>query len=533
MTTPITNANQIDSTKTYEVKQGTVTPDGVVQYNPKTGEKLTTGQSVSVNSSGNVYGATPIMQDTTAQRTKDNQNISEFDKKVTEITGTNPGANNVNNNNIGASVNTSNTDITGADGNIYKTTAPSGYDYQLPTLTDGKKWVYGADGRAMMQDATGNIVNDPTADTQFNKNQTAIKEIADYNAKLDSFKTGLDASHQALIDRIKESSAVQKKQMEELNKMTLGTKRVQGFRTGGSEYTPEIYTGILKKEQEEGIARIGEIDANMNLLIAEAVSAKNAKDFEMFEKKFNTVRELQKAKEEAVQGVYKTYLDEQKLISDKLKEQEALKKENKDQALQELQVSVPSLTKQYDALKTDADRTNWLNIVSERTGLDVDILKGSMESSRLETESARLDIANQKSLLNKRDNPTGNGKGTGGYTATELKKLRAYGIDPSDTGKADALLYKNTKPEDYKKSGIQPEDIDITFVNKDLNNTSVENIKAIRSDAQLLEKINIALEEGYTIKDIGDKLKLDKATIRILEEAQKKSKKNTDETSIL
>jgi hypothetical protein len=56
---PITNANQIDSTQTYEVNQGTVTPDGVVNYDPNTGQKLDTGQSVVANQGSNIYGATP------------------------------------------------------------------------------------------------------------------------------------------------------------------------------------------------------------------------------------------------------------------------------------------------------------------------------------------------------------------------------------------------------------------------------------------------------------------------------------------
>lgn len=41
----------------YVVTQGTKTAAGVVNYNPNTGQKLSTGQSVTVNQGGNTYGA--------------------------------------------------------------------------------------------------------------------------------------------------------------------------------------------------------------------------------------------------------------------------------------------------------------------------------------------------------------------------------------------------------------------------------------------------------------------------------------------
>lgn len=41
------------------VTQGTVTPAGVVNFNPNTGERLATGQSATVEPGGNTYGSTP------------------------------------------------------------------------------------------------------------------------------------------------------------------------------------------------------------------------------------------------------------------------------------------------------------------------------------------------------------------------------------------------------------------------------------------------------------------------------------------
>lgn len=341
-----------------------------------------------------------LVQDTSSTRTKDTQTASKVDEVVGNMTGANTGGTVVNNGNANAvSVTSNNGDITGADGKVYKTTAPSGYTYSLPPLSDGKKYVYDASGRPMVQDTTGAITNDPYADQEYEKNKDSMAKTAEYNAVFDSYKTGLDATHQALIDSIKESAGIQRAKMEELNNRSLGAKRVQGMRTGTAEYAPEIDTGILKKEEEEGLARLAEIDANMRLAIAQAQSAKTAKDFELAAKRLETANALQKAKEETIQNIYKNYVDNAKLISDALKAKDAEERASRDQALQELTTSAPELVKQYDSLKTDADRKLWLSIVVKKTGLDEAILKGALEK-------VRLDVRNKESIIDKRETPT-------------------------------------------------------------------------------------------------------------------------------
>lgn len=381
--------------------QGTVTPAGIVNFDPNTGLPLAQGQSVVVNQGGNTYGST-VFQDTSVTRAKDIETGNKIDETVGLMTGTgspagvggaNPNAN------ANPTVNTTNGDITGADGKVYKTTAPSGYTYNLPPLSDGKKYVYDASGRPMVQDVTGAIMNDPYADQQYESNKEAVTKATDYNNLFDSYKTGLDATHTALIDSIKEQAAQQRMKMEQLNARSLGAKRVQGARTGTAEYASEIDTGILKAEEEEGMARLSEIDANMRLAIAQATTAKTNKDFELAAKRLETATQLQKAKEETIQNIYKSYVDNVKLINDKIKAKETEDRASRDQALQELTTSAPELVKQYDSLKTDAERKNWLAIMVKKTGLDETILKGSLEK-------VRLDVRNKESIIDKRETPT-------------------------------------------------------------------------------------------------------------------------------
>jgi hypothetical protein len=387
-------------------------------------------------------------------------------------------------------------DIETKDGGKYSMSAPKGFDYQLPTPADGGKYVYDKSGKAYLQDKTGKVVSDPTADKQYQTMKTANDEIKQREQMYDNFKAGLDEAHVALIDGIKEQASMLKARTAELNKRTLGLKKVMGYRTGATEYTPEIGLGILKAEEEEGMARIQEIDANMRIAIAQAVSAKQEKDFGLLEKRITTIDALKKAKNDQVQAIYKNYADQVKAVNDQLKEIAVEERAKKDQAIQELDKSAPALVKMFDSLKTPKEQELFLQKLSEKTGLDEIVLMGALDTSRLNTKDKNSLIANR-------------GKKSGGsgddleYTDAELKKLRAMGIDPSDTKKADAYLYRNIKPEDYADSlpQLDPEKLNFNF---GLNPAD---------EADKIKKINLALQEGYSIEEIVEFMGFDKDMI--------------------
>ncbi len=290
-------------------------------------------------------------------------------------------------------------DVQDKNGGKYSTTAPEDFNYQLPTPANGSKYVYDKSGKAYLQDKTGAVTSDPTADAEYNKMKSANKEIADREAIYDNYKVGLDEAHVALIDGIKQQAQLLKTKTEELNKRTLGLKKVMGYRTGSTEYTPEIGLGILKAEEQEGMARIDEIDANMRIAIAQASSAKNDKDFALLEKRMNTMDSLKKAKEESIQNIYKNYADQVKSVNDQLKTIATEERAKKDQSMQEITTAAPALVKMFDSLKTDAEKKLWLEKMMEKTGLDASVIIGALEKSR-------LDVENKQSILDKRETPT-------------------------------------------------------------------------------------------------------------------------------
>lgn len=450
---------------------------------------------------------TSPFQDTTAQRGKDAMTGAQVEEKAKAITGS-PTSTDTRSTDGTATV--VNGQITGTDGKTYTTSAPSGYSFQLPALEAGQKWVYDPEGKPMVQDATGKIVSNQYAEEQYQANKESILKQKEFENTFDTYKKGLDETHVALIDAIKQQAQQQKAKMEELNKRMLGAKRVQGFRTGATEYTPEIGTGILKAEQEEGLARLAEIDSKMLLAIAEAKSAKTDKDFDMAYKKLELANKLQKDKETTIQNIYKSYVDNMKAIDDRLKAIGTEERATRDQALQELGTSAPALVKQYDSLKNDADRTAWLDIVSKRTGLDRAILLGSLEKARTEAKKSALDIADKQSLINKR-NKDSDGGGVS-YTSTELKKLRAEGIDPTNTKMADAFLYKGTTREEYASTIPQ-------ITKEDLNFSFGLNLQDMQDK---LDRINEALVEGYPLREVLKYMGFSDGMIQSFEQSYKK-----------
>jgi len=275
--------------------------------------------------------------------------------------------------------------LTGLDGFKYSTNAPSGFEYNLQPLDEGKSWVYNKKGKPSIMDVQGNITNDVTADKEYQKNLEINNDKIKYNNVLDSYKTNLDISHQNLIDGIKVSAQSQKVAIADLNKRMLGAKNVSVIRGGGAEYAPEIAYGILKAEEADGIARIAEIDAKMNLAIAEAVSAKTDKDFALAKTKIELSTSLRKEKETTIQNIYKNRMDFDKYLND-------IKKEQRTQNMSDLKDSAIQLMNDYDALKTPASKEAYIASMAKKTGLAREIILSQIESARRDKQKFNKDM---------------------------------------------------------------------------------------------------------------------------------------------
>lgn len=319
----------------------------------------------------------------------DNKNSTKLDNKITNTYGTPttaPGAPVAPTGAAPTPTPTNANAVSTPSGQVLSDTMPSGFTYNLPELSEtdkaaGKKRMYSSDGHAYFVDSKGTTTLDPVAEQEYAKNKEINDAITSRNAMYDSYKAGLDAAHVALIDGIKEKAERQRTAMDMLNKRTLGLKTVSGLRTGGAEYTPEIDAGILKQEEIDGLNRLQEIDDNMKSALAQAQSAKTAKDYAMLNERLTYLDTLQTKKENAVQQIYKNYQENTKLIMDKMKESDTLDRAKKDQVLQQFPNQSLQYQKDYNALTSTSEKNAYLESIMKTTGLSKEDILGQFQKN--------------------------------------------------------------------------------------------------------------------------------------------------------
>lgn len=439
----------------------------------------------------NQSGIFQSTESTTQDNNKNANKLGEYSnnyfgnngKATTDTSGTNTGANiGTNTGNIPGTDTTS----TGKDtfnGKELTMFSPTGFNYSLPPLTGNKTtYLFDNEGHVYTKDKSGNIELDIKGEEQYQKNKEFNDQVVERNKLYDNYKIGLDAAHQALIDRIKQQATEQRERMTDLNKRYLGLKETQAYRTGGMEYTPEIATGVLEDEEAKGLKRLKEIDDNMLIALAEAKSAKTQQDFLLLKQRLEDIEKLQNNKEKTVLQIYKTYMDNAKYIDDKIKEADTIQRSNRDQALQELEVKVPKLVDDYNKIKSNTEKQAYIDSIVKKTGLDSDIIMGAIKKGA-------LDIADKRSLIANRNN------NTPGSDATTNSVSSWFDLVKGDNNKISSV------PKEYKNQVIKM----LSNSNKMLDTNL---LKMDLADPKIVLMINEGFANGFGIDEMLSKLKL-------------------------
>ena len=273
-------------------------------------------------------------------------------------------------------------------------TAPTNaYAYTSPTkLNEGEKFGYGSDGKRYIVGKGGTIRNDTYADQEYNANKESITRQKERETLYDSLKASSDTAHQQLIDSIKSTFAVRRQKMQDINKRYLALKTNEGFSGGQARYMSDINNGVLQDEELQGETRLAEIDAQEKTLIAQAVQAKTAKDFELATKKLDEIDALRKEKQDTIQKVYKAAVDYNKALDDQEKELRLKEKDQFDMATKSLTASAPALVKAYDSLKTDEARKTFITNMAKKLKVAEEVVIGAMEDQRTQNTKDTADI---------------------------------------------------------------------------------------------------------------------------------------------
>lgn len=257
----------------------------------------------------------------------------------------------------------------------------------------------------------------------------AEKEKDDANETLDGIYDLMNASTQRLIDGIKKTYESRIDQMEDTNKRLLASKQTAGYRSGRARYTPELQSGILSDEEQQGIIRVTQLEGEMLTLIAQAERAQAQDQLDVFNERMDRLTDIDNRLQEETENLLKAANDQ--LEAMKTAEKEAIELEEKEREL--ITEKVGSNARAIaDATKnlTEEDQIAAFTIFAEELGTDFNTLYGYVADIWDEQSERDLDMENKRSLIRSR-----NKSGTE-PSATEKKKVQ----ERADYEYIDALV---------------------------------------------------------------------------------------------
>lgn len=277
---------------------------------------------------------------------------------------------------------------------VSETPVEGSYTYKTPTtLQAGEKVGYGMDGKRYIIGKDGTVKNDAFADQEYQANEKEITKERERTALFDSLKSNLDTAHATLLDSIKNTFAIRRSKMEDINTRYNALKTNEGFSSNQARYMSDVNNGVLRDTEEKGEMRLMEIDAQEKELIAQAVQAKSTKDFELATKRMNELDALAKEKADTIQAVYKAAVDFNKALDEQAKELRLKEKEQFDQGTKVLTASAPALLKGYDSLKSQDEKIAFLQNYAKRLGVPTEMLLGTIEDERGKSSKESAEIA--------------------------------------------------------------------------------------------------------------------------------------------
>ena len=114
-----------------------------------------------------------------------------------------------------------------------------------------------------------------------NINRQNERDTEAATSSLEGLRTGTRKANDAIIRQLKNTLEQRLVSMQDLNKRTLEGQRIRGITSGRARFAPEVQSGIMSAAESAGIRRLGEIESEGLLLIAQAEKAALLEDFEL------------------------------------------------------------------------------------------------------------------------------------------------------------------------------------------------------------------------------------------------------------
>lgn len=144
------------------------------------------------------------------------------------------------------------------------------------------------------------------ADEQKSLYETVDKSYTDYQNKINDLNNGvfpLSSDEQALVDSTQKTIDRAKAAQLEANKATENTYRQAAFRSG-SEYTPEVSSGLLKGVIDNGIQKISDLEVKGSELIATLKQGFKDKRYKAVNDAYTQLQDILKQKSDVLKTFY-------------------------------------------------------------------------------------------------------------------------------------------------------------------------------------------------------------------------------------
>jgi len=194
-----------------------------------------------------------------------------------------------------------------------------------------------------------------------------------------SLKTLQDTANEAnaaLIRGIQAKYARRKEQQRDISKRRQAGLTLIGQRAGRQRYAPEIQEGILGAEERAGIQALADLDAEEEMLVAQARQAKLDQDFKALSQMMGRFDQLQRQKTQKAQDVFNKMVTQEKLALDKgrfeMEKVEYLQQQD-DRIAETLASSLVNLDPNLDVMTPDMAQ---INEVAQSYGLNPTDLLG-------------------------------------------------------------------------------------------------------------------------------------------------------------
>jgi len=378
-----------------------------------------------IQSGGDLYVPNPIIQTTAGVTAKDAQNTSKLAEYNQKLNGTNT--------EIGTS---SETDIT-------------------------KK-----------EEGSGKGLDNKDIDSRYSDEENLINNTFNEKISLSNSAT------KALMESIKSKFAARIEQMKNTNARLLGSKEIIGNRSGRARYASLIQEGILTDEEQQGVARISEIQAQELQLLAEAQFAQSERDMDSLDKKMEALYKLQKDKQEELFNLNKLTLDQEKMALDKAREERQAKKDEIEISTKMSASIAPSVAENFSKLKNASEKKSFIEKMALAKGIDPEQLLSDVIVYMRQKGKEDLDMENVRSQINKRN------------------KTEDGGIDKNGDGMDDET---GDIIDDGSSSTTKTQS---EFLTMSLSLAKKMQKLKLNPDTEVI-KIQEALKQGFKIDDIA------------------------------